>query len=273
MPNACTVSCRLPPPSWQSTMSPGRIANICRTLWAVPGRDQSRGSTFQSMGTMPLPAAVRRTVGDQTPAGALEQPWRLTRRVDDRRLGVHDLPPYLRWGSSGEGERVGHGVVTDRVPFLDDSPGKVGMRPGLPTDEGERRLDAEPGKQGEHLRGPMRVGPVIDSERDRGRARRGKHLGKSEDRPGTTGTGCTAPRVDVPPTPAATAAADRYSKRRRDNTAPRSGDPSPLRTAPLPHSGCLPSRVTGAGRQAARHAGSPPTGGHGSGPPLDRARQ
>src|SRR5664279_6085417 len=104
-------------------------------MCAVPERDQSRGSTFQSMGTIPLPAAVCRT--------------------------------------TCEGERVGHGVVADRVPLGEDPPGQVGMRVGLPADEGERGLDAVPGEQGEYLWGPVRVGPVVDGERDRGRDRGG----------------------------------------------------------------------------------------------------
>ena len=58
------------------------------------------------------------------------------------------------------------GVVADLVPLGHDSPNEIGIFLRVDPDEEEGRLDSVRLQNVEHLRRPLRIGPVVEGERD-----------------------------------------------------------------------------------------------------------
>src|SRR5580692_10774528 len=68
---AATVWARLPPPSCSRMIEPVCVLRMMLvTMEGTPGRDQSRGSTDQPSGVIPVLAHWARTNGDHAPYGA-----------------------------------------------------------------------------------------------------------------------------------------------------------------------------------------------------------
>ncbi|CAL2066125.1 hypothetical protein GPN2_13903 [Streptomyces murinus] len=85
-------------------------------------------------------------------------------------LGVQDLLRLVRLGLVVHGGVVRHRVVAQPVPGRDHLLDDVRVRLRLGADHAERRLDAVLPQHLEHLRGPGRVGAVVDGDVDGVRA-------------------------------------------------------------------------------------------------------
>ena len=126
----------------------------------------------------------------------------------DRVLRQRQFQPLAPRGQRGQ-LRVGEGMHTDLMPLGDDAARQVGVLVDSGPDHEERGMGVMAGQNVEDLRGPARVGPIVEGERHcagvqrsagglpgridvqhwpalRHRLRRGAHASAGRDASGTT---------------------------------------------------------------------------------------
>ena len=141
---------------------PRSAASICSAL----SPRQSWLSKLQFQSSSPCSAATRAVAAVTTPQGARQAVGRTPSESSTARP-VGDLGPHLLPRSSSLVADVAKAVEADLVPALAHRRDQLGLRqrPAGVDEEGRRRPVAL--QLGEDARGPDRIGPVVEGERDR----------------------------------------------------------------------------------------------------------